>query len=151
MDDIDSKIVRYLAGDGRMSFAALGRLVNLSTPAVHYRVKALERRGVITGYGARLDPAALGLGLCGLVALETGGRLDSVVEALEAMAEVETCWTTAGASDLVAMVRAEDPAGMERVLLRVRELPGVERTRTTILLATRFDREPDPAGLDRAG
>ena len=145
MDDIDLKILRYLTEDGRMSLAKLGRMVNLSTPAVHYRVRNLERRGVITGYSARIDPTAIGLGLCGLVALETGGPIDAVVAALEGMPEVETCWTTAGASDLMALVRAADPPGLERALLRVRELPGVERTRTTILLATRFDREPDPA------
>jgi len=73
MDGIDRKIIQHLVADGRTSFAALGRAVNLSTPAVHHRVRRLERRGVITGYGARVSPAAIGLGLSGLVALETEG------------------------------------------------------------------------------
>jgi Lrp/AsnC family leucine-responsive transcriptional regulator len=147
MDAIDRKILQHLVVDGRMSFAALGRLVKLSTPAVHQRVRRLEARGVITGYGARVSHAAIGLGLSGLVAVETGGRLDAIVEAVAAMPEVEACWSTAGTSDLLLKVRAGDPPAMERLLVRLRELAGVERTRTTILLDTQFEREPDPAAL----
>ena len=147
MDDIDRKILKHLVADGRMSFAALGRAVNLSTPAVHHRVRQLERRGVITGYGARVSHAAIGLGLSGLVALETEGSLEAIIRAARAMPEVEACWSTAGTSDLLLKVRASDPPAMERLLVRLRELAGVDRTRTTILLDTQFEREPDPAAL----
>jgi Lrp/AsnC family leucine-responsive transcriptional regulator len=147
LDEVDQKILRHLSEEGRMSFAALGRLVNLSTPAVHYRVRALERRGVISGYTARVDPAALGGGLSGLVAVEMSGSLDAIERELRKMPEVEACWSTAGTSDLLLRVRAGSPGGMERLLVRIRALRGVERTRTTILLAVRFEREPDPAAL----
>jgi Lrp/AsnC family leucine-responsive transcriptional regulator len=150
MDDIDRKILHHLVHDGRMSFAAIGRAVKLSTPAVHHRVRQLERRGVITGYGARVSPAAIGLGLSGIVALETAGSLEAIVLAVRAMPEVEACWSTAGTSDLLLKVRAGDPPGMERLLVRLRELAGVDRTRTTILLDTQFEREPDPAALGTA-
>lgn len=147
MDEIDQKIIQHLVHDGRMSFAALGRAVKLSTPAVHARVRQLERRGVITGYGARVSPAALGLGLSGLVALETEGSLEAIIRAVRAMPEVEACWSTAGTSDLLLKVRVGDPPAMEHLLVRLRELVGVDRTRTTILLDTQFEREPDPAAL----
>lgn len=128
-----------------MSFAALGRLVNLSTPAVHHRVKALEQRGVITGYRARVDPNALGRGLSALVAVDAlgGVALDAIVEELDHIPEVETCWSTAGTTDLILRVRTADPPALERLLVRIRALDGVGRTRSTILLATRFAREPD--------
>jgi Lrp/AsnC family leucine-responsive transcriptional regulator len=152
LDEVDQKILRLLAHQGRISFAALGRLVNLSTPAVHYRVRALERRGVISGYTARVDPAALGGGLSGLVAVEMSGSLDAIERELRKMPEVEACWSTAGTSDLLLRVRAGSAGGMERLLVRIRALRGVERTRTTILLAVRFEREPDPAALgDQTG
>lgn len=147
MDEIDQKIIRLLAAEGRMSFADLGRRVTLSTPAVHYRVKQLERRGIITGYGARIDADALGLGLSALVALEASGSLDALERRLAAFPEVEACWSTAGAGDLMLKVRAADPAAMERLLVRLRELRGVDRTRSTILLATRFERATDPGAL----
>jgi Lrp/AsnC family leucine-responsive transcriptional regulator len=147
LDDVDLNILRYLSEEGRMSFAALARKVKLSTPAVHRRVRALEERGVITGYSARLDLTSLGGGLQALVAVETAGSLDEIVHELEALPEVEACWSTAGTSDLLLRVRTGGPAGMERLLVRLRELVGVDRTRTTILLDTRFDRAADPRSL----
>ena len=147
MDATDRKILQHLVTDGRMSFAALGRAVSLSTPAVHHRVRQLERRGVITGYGARVSPGAIGLGLSGLVAVETAGSLEQIVRAVRPMPEVEACWSTAGTSDLLLKVRVGDPPALEHLLVRLRELPGVDRTRTTILLDTQFEREPDPAAL----
>jgi Lrp/AsnC family leucine-responsive transcriptional regulator len=149
MDPVDLKIIQALRANGRMSFAALGRLVNLSTPAVHHRVKALEARGVISGYRARIDPSALGLGLSALVAVDAvgGGGLDAIVEELEHIPEVETCWSAAGTTDLILKVRTADAGALERLLVRIRALEGVGRTRSTILLATRFAREPDPGVL----
>lgn len=149
MDPLDLKIIQALQQNGRTSFAALGRLVNLSTPAVHHRVRVLEERGVITGYRAQIDPNILGLGLSALVAVDAlgGVSLDSIVEEIEKIPEVETCWSTAGTTDLILRVRAADAAALERLLVRVRSLPGVGRTRSTILLATRFTREPDPESL----
>ena len=147
MDDTDQKIIRLLAAEGRMSFADLGRRVSLSTPAAHSRVKQLERRGVITGYGARIDPGALGLDLSALVAVEASGSLDALERRLAAFPEVEACWSTAGAGDLMLKVRTADPAALERLLTRLREVRGVERTRSTVLLATRFERTSDPRAL----
>ncbi len=130
-----------------MSFADLGRRVNLSTPAAHRRVKVLEERGVIAGYSARVDLAPLGGSLLALVAIETQGSLDALAHELERIPEVEACWTTAGTSDLLIKVRAANPVTLERLLMRIREQANVDRTRTTVLLDTRFEREVDPSVL----
>ena len=130
-----------------MSFAELGRHVKLSTPAAHRRVKALEERGVIIGYSARIDTASLGTGLLALVAVEAVGGFDALIGELKRIPEVEACWSTAGTSDLLLKVRASGPVALERLLLRIRESAGVARTRTTILLDTRFERGTDPAVL----
>ena len=147
IDAIDQKIIQLLSRDGRMSFADLGRAVNLSTPAAHRRVKALEQQGVIAGYTVRVDLAALGGGLSALVAIEAAGSLDAIVTEVERVPGVEACWTTAGTSDLLLKVRAPGPVMLERLLVQLRALPGVERTRTTVLLDARFEREVDPAVL----
>jgi Lrp/AsnC family leucine-responsive transcriptional regulator len=60
LDRTDRAILDVLQRDGRLSFLAVGRLVNLSGPAVRERVRRLEQAGVIRGYGARVDPAAAG-------------------------------------------------------------------------------------------
>src|SRR5918994_1970715 len=60
VEEIDRQIVDLLARDGRMSFTDLGKATGLSTSAVHQRVKRLEQRGLITGYGATVNHSGIG-------------------------------------------------------------------------------------------
>jgi len=71
LDAKDIAILEALQVDGRISLSELGRQVGLSQPAMSERVKRLEERGVITGYGARIDPRALGLSLAAVIRLKT--------------------------------------------------------------------------------
>src|SRR6478672_8759921 len=81
LDDTDRKIVGQLTADGRVSFAELGRRVNLSSPAVAERVQRLERAGVITGYRAEIDPRALGYQLTAIVRIKPApGKLPRIPE-----------------------------------------------------------------------
>ncbi len=70
-DDRDIAILQALQEDGRIPLSELGRRIGLSQPAVSERVKRLEEAGIITGYGARIDPRALNLGLMAIVRLRT--------------------------------------------------------------------------------
>ncbi len=69
VESTDRKILQLLSGDGRMSFTDLGKATGLSTSAVHQRVKRLEQRGLITGYGATVNHAELGLPLTAFVSI----------------------------------------------------------------------------------
>ena len=69
VEDTDRKILRLLAADGRMSFTDLGKATGLSTSAVHQRVKRLEQRGLIQGYGATVDHDQIGLPLTAFVSV----------------------------------------------------------------------------------
>src|SRR3989442_2845730 len=69
LDDVDRKILRQLATDGRASYQAIADEVGLSRPAVMERVKRLEEAGYITGYGARLDRAKAGFPVTAFVAV----------------------------------------------------------------------------------
>mgnify|MGYP001193066822 CR=1 FL=1 len=71
LDEKDVAILEALQEDGRMPLAELGRRIGLSQPAMSERVKRLEERGVITGYGARIDLKALGLGMMAIIRLKT--------------------------------------------------------------------------------
>jgi len=71
LDAKDIAILEALQVDGRISLSELGRQVGLSQPAMSERVRRLEERGVITGYGARIDPRALGLSLAAVIRLKT--------------------------------------------------------------------------------
>jgi Lrp/AsnC family leucine-responsive transcriptional regulator len=97
LDDTDRKIVGELTGDGRVSFAELGRRVNLSSPAVAERVQRLERAGVITGYRAELDPRALGYELTAIVRVKPApGQLPRIPELALAIPEVAECHRITG-------------------------------------------------------
>ncbi len=70
-DDRDIAIPHVLQEEGRIPLSELGRRIGLSQPAVSERVKRLEGAGIITGYGARIDPRALDLGLTAILRLRT--------------------------------------------------------------------------------
>jgi Transcriptional regulators len=74
MDDIDARIVAFLVRDARASYAIIGGEVGLSAPAVKRRVDRLRAAGAITGFSARVDPAAMGWTTEAYVELYCGGR-----------------------------------------------------------------------------
>ena len=69
VEKTDRQILGLLAEDGRMSYTDLGKATGLSTSAVHQRVKRLEERGLILGYGATIDHAAAGKPLTAFVSI----------------------------------------------------------------------------------
>ncbi|EJL51795.1 transcriptional regulator [Rhizobium sp. CF122] len=71
LDPTDMLIVEIMQADGRISVSELGRKVGLSQPAASERLKRLEERGIIEGYGARVNAAALGLGMMAVIRLRT--------------------------------------------------------------------------------
>ncbi len=93
LDSTDWGLLEALQGDGRLTFAELGRRVNLGPPAVAERVRRLEDAGIVRGYHAELNLAALGLPMQAMVRITTSNsaectnyaaRLEDVAEVLEA-------------------------------------------------------------------
>ncbi|GMA87834.1 AsnC family transcriptional regulator [Angustibacter aerolatus] len=146
MDDTDTRLVAALLADGRLAWPSLGRTVGLSGPSVQERVKRLEERGVITGYRATVDAAALGLGVSALVDLfqHEDAESDAVADAVAAVPEVEDCWFVAGDENFVVKVRAPDVQALESTIASLRRLRGVSRTRTTVVLSTRWEGRAAP-------
>jgi Lrp/AsnC family leucine-responsive transcriptional regulator len=71
LDPTDIAIIEAMQQDGRIGISELGRKVGLSQPATSERVKRLEERGIISGYTAIVDPAALGLGMMAIIRVRT--------------------------------------------------------------------------------
>lgn len=150
MDDIDRRLVSALVEDARTSYADLARLVGLSSPSVQERVRRLERSGVLRGYTAVVDSAALGLSVSALVAVhqrEDAEQEDLALHLAE-VPEVEDCWSVAGEEAFVVKVRVQDVDALERTLGVLRRIPSVARTRTTVVLSSRFEgrRQVEPPG-----
>ncbi|MBA3248905.1 MAG: Lrp/AsnC family transcriptional regulator [Geodermatophilaceae bacterium] len=146
MDPVDRELVRMLRVNARTTYAELARRVGLSAPAVHERVGKLEASGVVTGYHARVMPSALGLGVTAMVGVfESEQKADrDLAAALAEMPEIEDCWFVAGEESFLLKVRVPDMPALEHTIAAISRLPGVSRTRTTVVLSTRWEgRIPD--------
>ena len=139
----DRQILSLLAVDGRMSFTDLGRATGLSTSAVHQRVKRLEQRGLITGYGATINHAEVGLPLTAFISIRPidPSEPDDSPERLREIPEIESCWSVAGEESYILKVRVSTPLELEDLLARVRAAANVA-TRTTIVLSTPYEGRP---------
>jgi Lrp/AsnC family transcriptional regulator, leucine-responsive regulatory protein len=144
MDAMDRKLIDALRADGRASYAELARTVGLSSSAVHERVAKLESTGVITGFRAEVDPRTIGLGVTALIGVEPGENGDDelIAASLDEMPEVESCYAVAGDEAFIVKVRVPSVDELHRCLGRLRGIDGVARTRTTVVLSTRFESRP---------
>lgn len=143
MEELDRRIVRELAAEGRVSFTDLAERVGLSVSAVHQRVRRLEQRGVIQGYGARVDAGALGLPLTAFVSIKPidPAAPDDAPERLAHLAAIEACHSVAGEESYILKVRVPGPADLENLLQEVRAAANVS-TRTTVVLSTPYEGRP---------
>lgn len=134
-DTLDAKLLRILQQDGRIATVDLAQRLGLSPTATAERLKRLTRDGIITGYGARLDPDKLGLGL--LVFIEvmldktTAAVFDRFSSEVQRVPEILECHMVAGGFDYLVKARVADMAAYRRFLGEVMvDLPGVRETRT---------------------
>jgi Lrp/AsnC family leucine-responsive transcriptional regulator len=139
MDAIDRKILRALARKARLTNAELAEEVGLSPSPCWTRVKRLEQAGVIQGYHALLDQAALGLPdtvfLEVMMERHDDTHLARFEEAVLAIPEVLECWLVTGEYDYMLKAAVGGTAGYERLLReKIYRLPGVRHTRTAFTL-----------------
>lgn len=143
LDELDVRLLDALQRNARSTFAELGSVVGLRAPAVHERVKRLEQRGHIRGYGARLDGRRLGFSLTAFVSCYTSPDCDydRFMERLAAMPEVCEVHSVAGEESYLCKVVTRSTQHLDDLLARLKTMPGMARTRTTIVLSTPFERE----------
>jgi len=141
VDSVDRQLLDALRANARATYAELARHVGLSAPAVHERVAKLEAAGVITGYHAAVAAESLGYAMNALIGIFISDRADSddLAAALAALPAVEHCWFVAGEETFVVKVRVPDVAGLERAIRTLNAIQGVARTRTTVVLSTKFE------------
>ena len=148
IDSRDRQILAMLQENARLSNAAIARELGMAPSAVLERIRKLERRGVILGYQARIDPKALGLGLTAFTfvrAEEPVGSIDSgqyLAELPEVM-EVHHC---AGRDAYLIKSRVADTEDLGRLLRAIGRNPAVRDTNTTVVLATVKETLAMPSG-----
>ncbi|AZU03556.1 leucine-responsive regulatory protein [Glycocaulis alkaliphilus] len=156
LDETDRALLTLLQVDGRLTNAELAERVGLSPSACHRRVRALEARGIVTGYAALVDADAVGRGLTVLVlvTLENQRRetMQAFETAVEKVEEVMDCYLTTGAEDYLLRLMVRDARDYERVHReRLSGLPGVARLVSNIAMRKVFTRTAMPLSAGQAG
>jgi Lrp/AsnC family leucine-responsive transcriptional regulator len=139
LDAIDKKILRALSRQGRLTNAELAEQVGLSPSPCWTRVKRLEQAGIIKGYAAVLDQAALGLPDTVFIEVMMERHDEAQLQRFEAavrdIPEILECHLVTGEYDYVIKAAVGGTAGYERLLRdRLYRLPGVRHTRTSFAL-----------------
>lgn len=140
LDDVDRILVRELMADGRATLAHLATAAGLSVSAVQSRVRRLESRGVITGYGAD-QPRGRRPHAVGVRRDHPHSILPNLMmprRGCSAFPEIESCHSVAGEESYVLLVRVATARALEGLLQRIRTVANV-RTRSTIILQTFYD------------
>lgn len=133
VDDVDRRIIAELQSDGRRPYTRIGPSVGLSEAAVRQRVQRLLDTGVMQ-IVAVADPRVLGFARQAMIGLGVEGDVRAVADAVAAMAEVEYVVITAGSIDVLAEVVVGDDEQLIALSDRIRALPGVRQTETTVYL-----------------
>lgn len=141
MDDKNKQLVALLSANSRESTAELARKLNLSRTAVHERIKKLENTGVIRGYSLRLNKEYLRNLITAHVMIAVNPKLaKQVVSTLRRLRQVQALYAINGEYDLVALIREQTTEDLDDILDQLGEIDGIEKTLSSIVLSTKFER-----------
>lgn len=142
LDAHDRRLLSLLREDARLPTAALARELGVARTTVVQRLKRLERDGIIGGYTVRMSSRmqANVLRVHVLVSVDAK-KGEAVIGGLRGMPQVRAAYAISGAFDALAFVECETTEEIDHVLDRVRALPGVLRTQSSLVLSVKFDRQ----------
>jgi DNA-binding Lrp family transcriptional regulator len=141
LDDLDRHLLALLQANAREPTASLARKLGISRTTVQDRINRLERERIIAGYTIRLSPDHERRMITAHVMMAVNPKLaDRVVHALRALPEVRELHAVSGVYDLLALICAETTGGIDDVLDRIGQMPGIDRTTSSIILSTKMMR-----------
>jgi DNA-binding Lrp family transcriptional regulator len=139
--DADDALLSLLREDARAPTAEIARKLGLSRTTVQNRIARLEAEGVIRGYTVRIDDAHERQRIRAHIMLTIRPKqMPSVVRALQAMPEVRVLYSISGGHDMIALAATATVGDMDRLTDAIGAVDGVERTNSSIVLSTKFER-----------
>jgi DNA-binding Lrp family transcriptional regulator len=143
LDDIDNKILAILMDDARTPISTIAKQVAIARTTAIARIGGLEKRGIIAGYGLRLNQELYQPAVRAYVGISVDPRSSSALVALlQKMPEVETLCAVSGIVDYMLTLRCQSTGALDRLLDQIGAADGVRQTSTSIILTKRIDRSP---------
>jgi DNA-binding Lrp family transcriptional regulator len=141
IDDTDRRLIDQLRENARASTAALARRLGLSRTTIQSRIARLEKQKIITGYSVRMaESYELGQ-IHAQVSITVKPKQAAIVEAeLKKISAVRALHSVSGEHDMIATVVTPTVGDMDALIDRIGSLAGVERTTSSIILSTKFER-----------
>jgi DNA-binding Lrp family transcriptional regulator len=141
LDDLDRTILATLQEEGRITNVALAERVGLTAPPCLRRMRALEEAGVIRGYHAELDAAALGYGIMVFALVSLKSQAEDDLRAFEAhvatLPEVRECHMLNGEIDFILKIVAHDLQSFQSFLTsKLTPAPNVASVKTSLTIRT---------------
>ncbi|NRG19287.1 Lrp/AsnC family transcriptional regulator [Rhizobiales bacterium] len=140
-DNLDRRLVALLQTNARMATSEIARKLKVARSTVQERITRLENCGLISGYTVLLSsaPEVEAVHALVMIAVEQQ-QVRETIKRLEMLPEIRTCFTVSGEFDLFLRVEAPRLEDLDEVLDEIAAIPGVRRSRSSIVLASKFDR-----------
>ncbi len=137
MDNLDERLVTLLRHNGRRSISDLAVETETSRATVRSRIERMENDGSIIGYTVILRADAVEAAIRGIMMIEIEGHVtDRVIRTLGGFPEISEIHTTNGRWDLIVELNAATLSDFDAVLRRIRLVPGITGSETSLLLST---------------
>ena len=138
MDNLDIEILRFLQKNARASLSEIGQKVSLSVSAVGERVKKLESSGVISRYVAIIDGSFFHKELTAImfISLENPSYIENFLAFVQNENDILECFYIAGSYDYVLKIVTKNPSTLEKLLNKIKSVPGIIKTYTNVVLCT---------------
>jgi DNA-binding Lrp family transcriptional regulator len=141
LDRLEHLLVAKLREDARAPVAELARSLGISRTTVQSRIARLERMKVITGYSVRVAESFDKDQIHAYVMITVGPKRAATVSAeIRRMPEVRLLQSVSGVFDMIALAVAPSVKEMDDLIDAIGDLDGVERTTSSVVLSTKFDR-----------
>lgn len=150
-NETDYKIIQQLMAQGRITWSDLAGILELSAPAAADRVRRLEEKGVIQGYKAQINPESIGCHLTAFIAvtLEHPRHRAAFLQTVQDLSQIQDCHHVTGDDDYLLKIRCRHTKDLEHLIThKLKTLPGILRTRTTIVLSTLKETSDLPLNWD---
>jgi DNA-binding Lrp family transcriptional regulator len=135
IDELDARLIASLRANPRIGLLEVARQLGVARGTVQARLAKLEARGVITGHGPEVDPAAMGYPIAAFLLIELAqGRLGEAAAALDAIPEVIEADATSGPHDLICRVVARDTAHLQELVNTMLATSVIRRCTSYIVL-----------------